>query len=66
VGISDNPIRRINQHNKGYNKTTKPYIPFEILTIEKYSNRIEARNREIFLKSGSGREYLDIRFAKSN
>ncbi|PJA97150.1 MAG: endonuclease, partial [Ignavibacteriales bacterium CG_4_9_14_3_um_filter_34_10] len=31
VGITDNIARRINQHNKGYNKTTKPYLPFELI-----------------------------------
>ena len=58
VGISDNYLRRIDQHNKGYNRTTKPYKPFEILLIEKYNNRIEARKREKYLKSGCGKEYL--------
>jgi len=58
VGISDNPERRIDQHNKGYNKTTKPYIPFKTILIEKYNNRSEARQREKYLKSGYGKEYL--------
>ncbi|MFH1207091.1 MAG: GIY-YIG nuclease family protein [Patescibacteria group bacterium] len=58
TGISDNPIRRISQHNKGYNRTTKPYIPFKIILLEKYKNRKEAREREIYLKSGAGKEYL--------
>ncbi|EKD49236.1 MAG: hypothetical protein ACD_63C00213G0006 [uncultured bacterium] len=58
VGISDNPRRRIEQHNKGYNKTTKSYRPFQIIMIEKYDSRIEARKREKYLKSGCGKEYL--------
>ena len=58
VGISDNPKRRINQHNKGYNRTTKPYIPFKIIIIEEHASRIEARKREKFLKSGCGREFI--------
>lgn len=58
VGISDNPKRRIEHHNKGYNKTTKPYKPFRTLLIEKYPNREEARKRERGLKSGFGKEYL--------
>ena len=58
VGISDNYTRRIEQHNNGYNKTTKPYRPFEILLIEKFDNRIEARKREKYLKSGCGKELL--------
>ena len=58
VGISDNPARRIEQHNNGYNKTTRPYLPFKILILEKFNLRKEAREREKYLKSGSGKEYL--------
>ncbi len=58
VGISNNPERRIEQHNLGYNRTTKAYRPFNILLIEKYKDRIDARQREIYLKSGCGKEYL--------
>jgi len=62
VGISDNPDRRIEQHNKGYNRATKPYLPFEILLIEEYSDRLSARTREKYLKSGVGKEYLKDKF----
>jgi len=58
VGISDNPERRITQHNKGYNKTTKPYSPFRKILLEEYPDRIKAREREEKLKSGFGKEYL--------
>ncbi len=58
VGISDDPNRRIEQHNKGYNKTTKPYVPFKTILIEEFKSRTEAREREKSLKSGSGKEYL--------
>ena len=58
VGISNNPERRIGQHNFGYNKTTKPYKPFKTTLIEKFNNRGEAREREKYLKSGFGKEYI--------
>ena len=58
VGISDNPIRRIKQHNLGYNITTKPYRPFVPILFEEYNNRQDARKREKFLKSGCGKELL--------
>ena len=58
VGISDNPERRIEQHNKGYNKTTKPYAPFKLLKAEMLADREQARKREKYLKSGFGKEYL--------
>jgi len=58
VGISDNTDRRIGQHNNGHNKTTKAYCPFKTILIEKYSTRAEAREREKYLKSGFGKEFL--------
>ncbi|MDO8572989.1 MAG: GIY-YIG nuclease family protein [bacterium] len=58
VDISDNPERRVEQHNKGYNKTTRPYKPFTIILINNFSTRREAREREKYLKSGFGKEYL--------
>ena len=58
IGITNDLSRRINQHNKGYNKTTKPYRPFKLIYKEKLSDRKEARIREKFLKSGIGREFL--------
>ena len=58
IGITNNPERRINEHNKGFNKTTKPYKPFKTILIEKHPNRVEARGREKFLKSGYGKEYI--------
>jgi len=58
VGITNDIGRRFSEHQKGSNKTTKPYRPFGILLVEKYSGRIEAREREKYLKSGVGKEFL--------
>jgi len=58
VGLTNNPERRIKQHNSGKEITTRPYSPFMNLIIENYPNRIEARKREKYLKSGCGKEYL--------
>ena len=60
VGTSDNPIRRISHHNKGYNRTTKSYRPFKTLLIKSFKTRIKARKHEKYLKSGSGKEYLKL------
>lgn len=58
VGLTDNPKRRISQHNKGLSKSTKFYKPFNLILIEPFKTRFEARNREKYLKSGCGKEYL--------
>jgi putative endonuclease len=58
VGMTDNLERRVGYHNDGYNKTTKPYRPFQVLLTEKFATRMEARAREKYLKSGVGKEFL--------
>ncbi|MDD5146420.1 MAG: GIY-YIG nuclease family protein [Candidatus Pacebacteria bacterium] len=60
IGITDNIERRVNQHNRGYNRTTKPYAPFELILSESYGSRKEARKREKYLKSGYGRELIQF------
>jgi len=59
VGITDNIKRRIRQHNIGYNISTRKYKPFKLLLTENFNNYKEAREREIFLKSGQGRKFLN-------
>jgi putative endonuclease len=58
VGMTNNVERRFKEHNSGQNKTTKAYRPFEIILVESYDTRLIARQREKFLKSGVGREFL--------
>ena len=58
VGLTNDLKRRIGQHSNGLNKTTKPYPPFELVYSEEHEMRIEARKREIYLKSGIGKEFL--------
>jgi len=59
VGITNNIKRRIRQHNIGYNISTRKYKPFKLLLTENFNNYKEAREREIFLKSGQGRKFLN-------
>ena len=58
VGLTDNMDRRFMQHQKGREKTTRSYRPFEIILTESYNSRVDARKREKYLKSGVGKEYL--------
>jgi putative endonuclease len=58
VGMTNDLSERLNRHNRGYEKSTKPYRPFILIYKEKCSSRIEARKREIYLKSGVGKEFL--------
>ena len=58
VGLTDNVARRLKQHNKGYNRSTKPYAPYELLFTQVCVDRAEARQLEKYYKSGCGKEYL--------
>ncbi|MDP2676195.1 MAG: GIY-YIG nuclease family protein [bacterium] len=53
------PKERLKKHNHGSNQFTKRNGPFELVYQEEYDNKTEARKREIFLKSGIGRKFLD-------
>src|SRR6187402_3704398 len=66
VGMTDNLERRIMYHNAGYNKTTKAYRPFRVLLTEQFPSRIEAREREKYLKSGVGKESLKQILSRQN
>ena len=58
VGLTNNLRRRLEEHNQGSNKTTKPYKPFILLYAEKFKTRSEARIKEKYLKSGIGKEWI--------
>ena len=60
VGQTENIERRLSEHNCGRTKSTKPYIPWQLFYREEFENRIEARNREIYLKHGIGKEKLKL------
>ncbi|MEY2596205.1 MAG: hypothetical protein RL634_2103 [Bacteroidota bacterium] len=58
VGITNNLERRLKEHNNKENRSTKPYAPFTLIYTEIFSTRIQAREREIYFKSGIGKEFL--------
>ncbi len=58
TGMTKDVEKRLKQHNKKENKSTKAYVPWELIHVEHFNSRIEARAREKYLKSGIGREYI--------
>ena len=58
VGLTSNIEERLKRHNLGYEQTTRPYKPFVLLYTEACEDRIVARNREKYWKSGVGKEKL--------
>jgi putative endonuclease len=57
-GLTENLEIRVKQHNSGKTKSTKGFLPWILVYHEEFSTRIEARLREKYLKSGSGRDFL--------
>ncbi len=50
---------RVKRHNEGREKTTRAYMPFELIFSEIIDgDRVEARKREKYWKSGIGKEKL--------
>ena len=65
VGCTDNFDRRFQQHNSGKVKSTKYRVPFKLLFKEGFENVKEAKNRELWWKSGAGRRKLKEYFDKN-
>ena len=64
VGMSQNVYERIAEHNRGKTKSTKAYKPWTLFFFETFPTRIEARKREVYLKSGIGKEFIKSKWAR--
>jgi putative endonuclease len=59
IGQTDNLVHRMQDHLKGKVDYTKPRKPFLLVYTKIYRTREEAVRQEKYLKSRSGRRYLD-------
>lgn len=59
TGFTTNIKARLIDHNKGLNISSSKLKPWKLIYFEAYDNKEDALNREKFLKSGSGKHYLD-------
>jgi putative endonuclease len=58
MGQTDNIEARLQRHNSGMVKSTKPFLPWELILTEGYGTRSEAMRRETELKSHKGRDFI--------
>jgi putative endonuclease len=58
IGISRNPKKRVEIHNRGKTESTKNRRPFVLIHKESCNSLHEAREKEKYYKSGTGREVL--------
>lgn len=54
VGLTSDLEARLFRHNSGLERTTKPLAPFKLIYSEPAADRLAARSREKYLKSGQG------------
>ncbi|MCX6822779.1 MAG: GIY-YIG nuclease family protein [candidate division SR1 bacterium] len=59
VGSTNDLERRIVQHQKGYVKATKLYVPIGLLYSKKYDTIKEARQVEYLLKKQKDRKQIE-------
>lgn len=64
IGYSSDLKKRLTAHNSGKNKATKPFTPYKLIFYEAFVNKIDAKNREEYLKSGYGRRTINTMLKK--
>ena len=58
IGCTSNLKKRLQEHNRGLNFSTKPYKPWRLIHFEGYRNKKDAKRREMYLKTSQGSRLL--------
>ena len=58
IGYTTDLKTRFKQHNDGRSAATKPFRPYKLIFYEAFLNGKDAKNREVYLKSGYGRRTI--------
>lgn len=59
IGSTNDLKKRVEQHNRAINFSTKPYIPWRLIFYEAYLNKQDALRRERYLKTSKDPDYLN-------
>ena len=62
VGISNDPTRRLDEHNSGQSTHTNKHKPWKIVVTVGFADPAKATAFERYLKSGSGRAFAKKHF----
>jgi len=62
IGCTDNLIDRIERHKKGYVPATKNTRPIKLSCYFAFNDKYKAFEFEKYLKSGSGRAFINKHF----
>ena len=58
VGMTQNIENRLLEHNRGKSTYTKSFMPWKLIYFEGLNSRLEARAREKYLKTTTGKNFL--------
>ena len=61
IGYTNNLRKRLEEHNKGKNFSTKFRLSFRLIYFEACINEKDAKRREGYLKTTQGRRFLGLR-----
>jgi putative endonuclease len=59
TGSTDRSLEiRLSEHNLGYSPFTSKFKPWKLIYFEEYKELAEARKREKYLKTATGRRFI--------
>lgn len=56
-GSTHDIIKRVNKHNAGESRSTKPHLPWELVWYGAFKTKTESEDFEKYLKTGSGKAF---------
>jgi putative endonuclease len=59
IGSCSDLTIRLDRHNSGNSRSTKAFIPWEIVYYEQYDNKMDAMKREYFIKKQKSKKYIE-------
>lgn len=65
IGSTSDLRKRKQKHDNGFVRSTKNRRPLKLIYYECYLSEKDAKQRELFLKGGKGREELKIQLRES-
>ena len=60
IGSCEDIDHRLRRHNAGHSKATRHGIPWALIHSECFATRAAAVDRELYYKTGRGRDELDV------
>lgn len=58
TGYSEDLKQRLTSHKAGKNKSTKAFLPLELIHYEAYKSKTDAKRRELYFKTTKGKTTL--------